>query len=77
MAEFFNRVPNKERKEFLATMRETISAAPKGASYYKPAPYGFPLDSQDKEDNSTKKLQNLTIKPYMKHMPRRKEMVQM
>ena len=38
IAEFFNRVPNKERQEFLATMHETISAAPMGASYYKPAP---------------------------------------
>jgi hypothetical protein len=53
-AEFFNRVPRKERQEFLATMRETIDTAPKGASYYKPAPYGFPLDSQDEDDNINK-----------------------
>ncbi len=32
-------------------MRETIGTAPKGASYYKPAPYDFPLSSQDKDDN--------------------------
>jgi hypothetical protein len=51
IAEFFNRVPNKERQECLTMMGETIGAAPKGASYYKPAPYGFPLDSQDKDDN--------------------------
>jgi hypothetical protein len=36
-------------------MRETIGAAPKGASYYKPAPYGFPLDSQDKNDKVNEK----------------------
>jgi hypothetical protein len=36
-------------------MRETIGAAPKGASYYKPAPCGFPLDSQDKNDNVNEK----------------------
>ena len=35
-------------------MRETIGAAPKGASYYKPAPYGFPLNSQDEDDNVNK-----------------------
>jgi hypothetical protein len=54
IAEFFNRVPKKEHQEFLATMCETIGKAPKGALYYKPAPYGFPLDSQDKDDNVNK-----------------------
>jgi hypothetical protein len=54
IAEFFNRVPKKERQEFLATMRESIGAASKEASYYKPAPYGFPLDSQDEDDNVNK-----------------------
>jgi hypothetical protein len=33
-------------------MRETIGAAPKGASYYKAAPYGFPLDSQEEDNNA-------------------------
>jgi hypothetical protein len=47
-------VPKKERQEFLAKMREAIGAAPKGASYYKPAPYSFPLDSQDKDDKVNK-----------------------
>jgi hypothetical protein len=47
-------IPKKERQEFLATMHETIGAAPKGVSYYKPALYGFPLDSQDKVDNANK-----------------------
>jgi hypothetical protein len=54
IAEFFNMVPKKERQEFLTTMHETINTAPKGASYYKPAPYGFPLNSQDKDDNVNK-----------------------
>ncbi len=54
IAEFLNRVPKKECQEFLATMRETIGAAPEGALYYNPAPYGFPLDSQDKDDNVNK-----------------------
>jgi hypothetical protein len=54
IAEFFNKVPKKECQEFLATMHETIGAAPKGGLYYKPAPYGFPLDSQDKDDNINK-----------------------
>jgi hypothetical protein len=54
IAEFFNRVPKKECQEFLAMMHETIGAAPKRASYYKPAPYGFPLNSQNKDDNVNK-----------------------
>ncbi len=51
IAEFFNMVPKKECQDFFATMRETIGAAPRGASYYKPAPYGFSLNSQDEDDN--------------------------
>ncbi len=35
-------------------MHDTIGAAPKGALYYKPAPYNFPLDSQDKDANVNK-----------------------
>jgi hypothetical protein len=54
IAEFFNMVPKKECQEFLAAMLETIGTAPKGASYYKPAPYDFSLDSQDKDDNVNK-----------------------
>jgi hypothetical protein len=54
IAEFYNMVPKKERPEFLAIMCGTIGAAPKGALYYKPAPCGFPLDSQDKDDNVNK-----------------------
>ncbi len=54
IAEFFNMVPKKEHQEFLTTMHETINTAPKGASCYKPAPYGFPLNSQDKDDNFNK-----------------------
>ncbi len=54
IAEFFNMVPKKECQEFLAMMCETIGAAPKGVSYYKPAPCDFPLDGQDEDDNVNK-----------------------
>ncbi len=62
IADFFNMVSKKECQEFLATMRETIGAAPKGALYYKPAPYGFPLDSQDEDYNVDKE----TVEPDYK-----------
>jgi hypothetical protein len=78
IAEFFNMVPKKERQEFfLLRCVKLLAQLLREHHITSLLHMTFPSAAKTKMITSTKKLQNLTIKPYMKHMPRKKEVPQM